>query len=76
MMKAPATPKPPQSASKPAEPIPKPADVPTLKSIPAYTGTAPMIMEQRVLPEYCRLTINCAVQLSEQVRNNTWNAIY
>ncbi|CAB3369572.1 Hypothetical predicted protein [Cloeon dipterum] len=27
----------------------------------------PIIMEQRTLPEYCRITINCAVSLAEQV---------
>jgi hypothetical protein len=31
------------------------------------SGNGPVILEQRTLPEYCRLNINCAVPLAENV---------
>ncbi|KAF4517257.1 hypothetical protein B566_EDAN011642 [Ephemera danica] len=52
--------------SKPAVETKKEGPAPNA-SKPAPNLNAPMILDQRVLPEYCRLTINCAVPLSEQV---------
>lgn len=31
------------------------------------SGNGPVIIEQRTLPEYCRLNINCAIPLAENV---------
>jgi len=37
------------------------------KRVPIPSGNGPVILEQRTLPEYCRLNINCAVPLAENV---------
>jgi hypothetical protein len=37
------------------------------KRAPIPSGNGPVILEQRTLPEYCRLNINCAVPLAENV---------